>query len=112
MYVFSVNGKRITVNGYWPSPPTSVVDHRYSDRLLSSSGALVLCASALPQIIKTYKTKSAADLSILYLFVLAFGIVLMQTYSIYTGDFVSILGNTLSLMSTVILIVLWFRYRK
>jgi hypothetical protein len=39
------------------------------------------------------------------------GIGLLQSYSLYVRDLVFILGNTLSMLSTGLLIVLWFRYR-
>ncbi|MFH0926919.1 MAG: SemiSWEET family transporter [bacterium] len=75
-------------------------------------GSLIVCASAIPQVIKTYKTKRANDLSIVYLFILLFGIILLQIYSLYIRDFVFIFGNTLSLLTTGLLIVLWYMYRK
>lgn len=80
--------------------------------MLGTTGSLVMCASAVPQIIKTYRTKSSGDLSIIYLAILLFGMSLLQTYSLYVRDFVFIFGNTLSLLSTGTLIVLWFRYKR
>ena len=79
---------------------------------LGTTGSLVVCASAIPQIIKTYRTKSAGDLSILYLGILMFGMALLQSYSLYIKDFVFIFGNTLSVSSTGILIAMWFKYKK
>jgi len=35
---------------------------------------------------------------------------LLQSYSVYVRDFVFIFGNTLSMFSTGLLIVLWFKY--
>lgn len=80
--------------------------------ILGTTGSLIICASAIPQIIKTYRTKSSGDLSILYLVILMFGMALLQLYSLYIKDFVFIFGNTLSAASTGILIVLWFRYKR
>jgi len=79
---------------------------------LGTTGSLIVCSSAIPQILKTCRTKSSGDLSILYLGILMFGMALLQVYSIYIKDFVFIFGNTLSVSSTGILIVLWFMYRK
>jgi len=79
---------------------------------LGTTGAMVICASAIPQIIKTYRTKSADDLSMLYLGILMFGMTLLQLYSLYVRDFVYILGNTLALSTTGILIALCFKYRN
>jgi hypothetical protein len=73
---------------------------------------LIVCASAIPQAVKTYRIKRSRDLSIAYLSVLMLGIGLLQSYSLYVKDFVFIFGNTLSMLSTGLLIVLWFRYRE
>ena len=79
--------------------------------MLGTAGSLILCASAIPQIVKTYRTKSSGDLSILYLATLMFGLMLLMVYSIYVKDFVFIFGNTLALLSTGVIIYLWFKYR-
>lgn len=80
--------------------------------ILGTAGSLVICASAIPQVLKTYRVKRSRDLSIVYLAVLMFGMSLLQAYSVYVKDFVFIFGNTLSMLSTGLLITLWFRYRK
>ena len=80
--------------------------------VVGTTGSLIVCASAIPQAVKTYRIKRSCDLSIVYLGVLMLGIGLLQSYSLYIRDFVFILGNTLSMLSTGILIVLWFRYRE
>ena len=77
---------------------------------LGITGSLIICGSVIPQVIKTYKTRSARDLSITYLITLMVGIVLLTVYSIYIRDMVFIFCNTTSLMSVVILIGLWRRY--
>ena len=79
---------------------------------LGTTGSLVVCASAVPQIMKTYRTKSSDDLSMLYLGILMFGMSLLQLYSLYVKDFVFIFGNTLSVSSTGILIILCFKYKN
>jgi len=73
-------------------------------------GSLIICGSVIPQVVRTYKTKSAKDLSIVYLIILMLGIVLLITYSVYVRDTVFILGNTLSLISVGVLIILKRRY--
>ena len=80
--------------------------------VVGTTGSLIVCASAIPQAVKTYRIKRSRDLSIVYLSVLMLGIGLLQSYSLYVRDFVFILGNTLSMLSTGLLIVLWFRYRE
>jgi len=80
--------------------------------ILGTAGSLILCASAIPQIVKTYRTKSSGDLSIVYLATLMFGLMLLMVYSLYVRDFVFIFGNTLALLSTGTMIIFWFKYRK
>ena len=79
--------------------------------ILGTAGSLILCASAIPQIVKTYRTKSSGDLSIVYLATLIFGLMLLMVYSLYVRDFVFIFGNTLALSSTGVMILFWFKYR-
>ena len=80
--------------------------------ILGTVGALVICISAVPQVIKTYTTKSSGDLSIIYLCMLMTGMTLLQIYSVGVYDFVFIFGNTLSMVMTGLLIIMWFRYQK
>ena len=80
--------------------------------MIGTIGALVICISAIPQVIKTYTTKSSGDLSILYLSILMLGMILLQIYSVSVHDFVFIFGNTLSMIMTGLLIVMWFKYQK
>jgi len=80
--------------------------------ILGTVGVLVICISAIPQLLKTFTTKSSGDLSIIYLCMLMFGMILLQIYSIGVHDFVFIFGNTLSMIMTGLLIVMWFKYRK
>jgi MtN3 and saliva related transmembrane protein len=77
---------------------------------LGIAGSLIICGSVIPQVIRTYRTKSARDLSITYLATLMTGIILLTVYSVYIRDLVFIFGNILSLLSIGILIGLWKRY--
>lgn len=77
---------------------------------LGITGSLIICASIIPQVIKTYRTKSARDLSITYLSTLMIGIILLTVYSIHIRDLVFIFGNTLSMLSVSLLMILWKRY--
>jgi MtN3 and saliva related transmembrane protein len=79
--------------------------------LLGVTGSLIVCGSVIPQIVRTYRTKSAHDLSIAYLAILMTGILMLMVYAIYIRDFVFIFGNTLSILSVGILMGLWKRYR-
>jgi len=79
---------------------------------LGITGSLIICGSVIPQLIRTYRTKSARDLSITYLMTLMTGIILLTVYSVYIRDLVFIFGNTLSMLSVGILMVLWRRYER
>jgi MtN3 and saliva related transmembrane protein len=79
--------------------------------ILGTTGSLIMCASSIPQIIKTYRTKSADSLSGSYLAILIMGMLLILSYALYRKDFVFIFGNVLSLLLTGILVGLWYRYR-
>jgi MtN3 and saliva related transmembrane protein len=78
--------------------------------LLGVTGSLIVCGSVIPQIIRTCRTKSAHDLSIVYLASLMTGMLMLLIYSIYVRDFVFIFGNILSILSIGTLMGLWKRY--
>lgn len=80
--------------------------------IMGTIGSLIICISALPQIAKTYRTKKANDLSISYLIILMFGMTLMMIYSLHIGDPIFIFGNSLSVLSTGVLIFLCLWYRS
>ena len=79
--------------------------------ILGTTGSIIMCASSIPQIIKTYRTKSADSLSGSYLAILIMGMLLILSYALYRKDIVFIFGNVLSLFLTGILVGLWYRYR-
>lgn len=80
--------------------------------LLGTAGSLVICLSGIPQVIKTYRTKSAGDLSLMYLAILLSGMFMLECYSIYSRDFVFIFGNSLSILVTALLLLLCLFYRS
>jgi len=79
--------------------------------ILGITGSLIVSVSVIPQIIKTYKTKKANDLSLLYIVILMTGFVMITLYSIHVGNLIFIFGNIWSTVSTGILIALCYRYR-
>ena len=78
--------------------------------MMGTMGSLIMCASAVPQIWKTYRTKCTDGLSGSYLGTLMLGMSLIMVYALYVKNMVFILGNGLSLALTGILVGLWFRY--
>lgn len=75
-------------------------------------GTLIVCLSILPQCIKTYRTKSAKDLSTAYLSILMVGLILLTFYSVYRDVPVFVYGNILSMVSVAVLIILKRRYYR
>jgi len=80
--------------------------------MMGTIGSLIMCASSVPQLWKTYKTKCTDGLSGSYLAILMLGMTLILLYALYVKNIVFIFGNGLSLSLTAILIALWYRYRK
>jgi len=80
--------------------------------IMGTVGSLIICISSLPQILKTYRTKKADDISISYLIILMVGMTLMMIYALHNGDPIFIFGNSLSVLSTGVLIFLCLRYRS
>ena len=80
--------------------------------MLGTTGSLIMCASSVPQIWKTYRTKCADSLSGSYLAILMIGMTLILLYALHVKDIVFILGNGISISLTGILVGMWFRYRR
>ena len=80
--------------------------------MMGTAGSMIMCASSVPQLWKTYRTKCTDGLSGSYLAILMLGMSLILSYALYVENIVFILGNGLSLSLTGILVGLWFRYRK
>ena len=59
--------------------------------------AVCTTISFLPQVIKTWRTKSAGDLSLIMYAVLCTGVLLWGIYGIAIGDLPIILGNAITL---------------
>ena len=75
------------------------------------AGALTTIAY-LPQLIKTWKSKSAEDLSWSMLITLCIGIVLWLIYGAYVHDLPVILANVVTLILSSIILVLKLRYSR
>ena len=80
--------------------------------MMGSMGSLIMCASSIPQIIRTYRSKCVTGLSGSYLAILIVGMSMILSYALYVQDAVFILGNGVSLTLTGILVCLWARYRR
>ena len=79
-------------------------------QMMGTTGSLIMCASSIPQIVKTYRMKCADNLSGSYLAILMLGMTLILLYALHVKDIVFIMGNSISLTLTAILIALRRKY--
>ena len=68
--------------------------------------------AAIPQVFRTYRTKSARDLSMWQLGLLSLGMLLWLIYGISLNDLPLILANIFSIVCYVTLIVMKLRYDR
>ena len=74
--------------------------------------AAVLTTSAyVPQAVKTWRTKSAGNLSLTMYIAMFVGIVLWLIYGIYLESLAMILANSVTAILTFIIIVFKLRYK-
>lgn len=74
--------------------------------------AALSSVSFLPQVVKTWRTKSARDLSWLMLVVFMLGLVLWEIYGIWIQSMPMILVNLLLLSSAGVILVCKIRYDR
>lgn len=95
--------------------------HRYlrtSDSLMNLIDILGLAAGSLtttaflPQVIKTWKTRSAKDLSLGMFSLFCLGVLLWFIYGIIVRDIPVIAANLLTLMLASTLLVFKFRFKE
>lgn len=66
----------------------------------------------VPQVIKTYKSKSAKDLSLGMFLMFWIGLVLWLTYGVLVSDFPVIMANFLTLVLATVILVLKVKYKN
>ena len=71
---------------------------------------LLTSGAAIPQVIQTYRTKHARDLSMWQLILLNLGMMLWLAYGISLGDLPLILANIFSIFCYTCLIAMKLRY--
>lgn len=72
--------------------------------------AVCTTASFLPQVIKTFKTRHTADISLLMYAILTFGIIMWLTYGIILKNPPIIFANSVSLVLASIVLVLKIKH--
>jgi len=67
---------------------------------------------AIPQLIKTFKRKSVADISALYFILCFFGISIFFIGAFLTNQWILILSHSIVFINTVIMLILIILYKK
>lgn len=80
--------------------------------LIGLTAATLTTFSFIPQIIKVLKTRSGKDLSPVTLSQLSLGVALWVFYGWYLRDLIIIIANGLTLVSLIVLLLLYVRYRR
>ena len=79
--------------------------------ILGLAAAIITTISFLPQMFKTWQTKSAKDVSLVTLVTFITGIFLWLIYGIYLQSLPIILANSMTLVFNLIILWLKIRYR-
>lgn len=78
--------------------------------VLGLVAATLTTTAFLPQLIKTWRTKSAKDLSFVMLITFSSGVLLWLLYGIYQNALPIIVANSITLILNLIIIVIKIRY--
>lgn len=66
----------------------------------------------VPQVVKTYKSRSANDLSLSMFLIFTLGIVLWLAYGLLIGELPVIIANAITLLFCLVLLVFKARFRN
>jgi len=73
--------------------------------------AVLTTSSFVPQVYKTWKTKSAGNLSLTMYIAMFVGIILWLVYGIHLNSFSMVVANSFTALLTLILIIFKLRYK-
>ncbi|MFN6486710.1 MULTISPECIES: SemiSWEET transporter [unclassified Nostoc] len=79
--------------------------------ILGLSAATITTISFLPQMFKTWQTKSAKDVSLVTLITFISGVFLWLIYGVYLQSLPIILANAITLVFNLIILWLKIKYR-
>ena len=80
--------------------------------IIGVSAAILTMFAFIPQILKIIKSKSASDVSLTTLIQLSIGVSLWIIYGIHLKDSIIITANSITLVTLVILLCLYFNYGR
>ena len=81
-------------------------------KIVGISAATLTMFSFVPQIVKSIKTKSVKDVSLVTLLQLSSGVILWIAYGLYLRNVIIIIANAITLVSLVTLLVLYHIYER
>ena len=88
----------------------SLVDDMTLLDLLGLSAGFLTTISFLPQVVKIWRSKSAADISTSMFALFSLGLILWLIYGIYLQSLPIILANSITLILTAIILILKYHY--
>ena len=80
--------------------------------IVGAAAACLTMFGFVPQIVKVLKTRSVKDVSLVMIVQFSLGVSLWMTYGAHLKDQIILVANALTLFSLIILLFLYFRYRK
>jgi len=82
-----------------------------STTLIGLFGGTLTTIAFFPQLIKTWKTRSARDFSLCMLILLTIGVLIWGIYGLLIGSFPLILTNTITFILSLIILMFKIRYK-
>ncbi|OGW57117.1 MAG: hypothetical protein A2Y48_09160 [Nitrospirae bacterium RIFCSPLOW2_12_42_9] len=82
-----------------------------STTLIGLFGGTLTTIAFFPQLIKTWKTRSARDFSLWMLILLTIGVLIWGIYGLLIGSFPLILTNTITFILSLIILMFKIRYK-
>ncbi|MBI5810125.1 MAG: SemiSWEET transporter [Deltaproteobacteria bacterium] len=79
--------------------------------ILGLTGGALTTASFLPQVVKTWKTRSAKDVSLGMFLILSLGILIWIAYGFMINSLPVIIANIISFFLTAVIVVLKLSYK-
>ena len=78
--------------------------------IIGYTAGFLTTAALLPQLLKTWKTKSAKDLSLGMLWTFNLGVIFWLTYGILSADRPLILWNTITMFMASLILIMKLKY--
>jgi len=83
---------------------------KVSWKLIGGVAAILTMSAFIPQIIKTFRTKSSKDVSLFTLLQLSVGVSLWILYGLHLRDEIIIFANSVTLLTLLTAVFLYYKY--